>query len=221
MDYLIEMNGKKQAVLCVLLSVMIGTCMFMLSTSTVESVEDTNGYYVTLDISHYRDDVLLERQVIEDDYITRNFVYMWLNIFSGDRYADANADYRMTDIVNILRVPPTGYVYYDETTTRIRIGSGNTPVAITDYTIETPIASQFVDDVDIWYNGNEFNITADTTIVASGAYTIREAGVTIGYPDAGATARQTLMCRDVFSGISVVNGDVIILRYIFQFNVGL
>ena len=219
MDYLIELNGKKQVVLCVLLSVMIGTCMFMMSASTVQS-EDVNGYYVTLDISQYRDDVLIDRRVITDDYILRNFAHMWLEILSGDRYLDALGDYKTTDISNVLRQGTATKFYIEDSKTTIRIGTDSTPVTVNDYKLETQVLSAIVDDGATWYNGDQFNVTADATIVSDGSYTITEAGLSISKTDGGDADRHTLVCRDVFSGIAIVNGDVLVIRYIFQFNVG-
>ena len=213
------MNGKKQAVLCVLLSVMIGTCVFIVNIAPVESSVGDSGYYVTLELSHYRDDVLLEKRVIEDDYILRNFVHMWLNILSGSRYVDAFINYKTVDVDNIERTPVVSKVYFANSLPQIRLGTGNNPVAVTDYQLQTQVLSQVIDDVEQWFSGNQFNVTADTTIVSDGTYSITESGLTIALYDV-VTARQTLICRDTFSAINVINGDIIVVRYIFRFNVG-
>ena len=218
MVYLIKMNGKRQAVLCVLLSVMIGTCMFMLSTSTVEAIEERTGNYIVLDMSQYREGELIHREVIEDDYILRNYARMWLYLLSGKRMADAGVDYRMTDRVNSEKPWITSKFYVNEDEAEIRLGTGSTPVAVTDYKLQTEVLNQLVDDSSIWTSGNEFNVTYDTTIVSDGSYTITEAGISI---DTVSSSDGFLMCRDVFSGISIVNGDVLVIRYIFRFNVGL
>jgi len=221
MDYLIKMNGKKQAVLCVLLSVMIGISMFMVSASTVESINDESGFYVTLDISQYRDDVLLERRVIENDYILRNFAYLWLHMLCGDRYLDAITDYKTIDIDNVERAGKVATVFFDHDFGMIRIGTDSTPVAVTDYHLGTEAFQKVVDDAEIWYSSNEFNVTFDATIVSDGSYTITEAGLSAKYADTTSSLYHTLMNRDVFAGIAIVNGDVLVIRYIYRFNVGL
>ncbi len=222
MVYLIKMNGKRQAVLCVLISLMIGTSMFMLSISQAVPIEVKEGFYVTLDISQYRNDVLISRQVIDDDYILRNMPYLWINLLAGSRTGDAITDYKLNDIANVERT-----IHYNEIIVRpapysyIRLGTDNTAVAVTNYALGAEVLKQVVDDGHIWVSVNEFNVTADTTIISDGAYTIKEAGLSIGVSDGTGSIREILICRDVFSGITIVNADVIIIRYIFRFNVGL
>ncbi len=192
--------------------------MFMVNASTVVTTEDASGFYVTLDISQYRDDVLIDKRVVEDDYILRNLVYVVLNMLSGHRSADASADYRPSDLDNVA-VVLSSKIYLTPTYASIRLGTGVNAVAVTNYKLQTEVLSQQVDDGTIWVTGNEFNVTADTTIVSDGSYSLTEAGLVAGV-GIGAP-KYVLICRDVFAPIAVINGDVIVVRYIFRFNVGL
>ncbi len=194
--------------------------MFMLNTSQAVPSDVKEGFYVTLDISQYRDDVLISRQVIEDDYILRNMAYLWLNLLSGDRQIDANNDYKFTDVDNVLRTFHSLETSVQSSYASIRLGTGSDAVVVANYKLQTEVLSQAVDDGSIWVNGNEFNLTADATIVSDGTYGITEAGLSCGFLVAPTTMYNTLVCRDVFSAINVVSGDVIVIRYIFRFNVG-
>lgn len=218
MVYLIELNSKQHTVLCVLLSVMIGTCLFIVNFAPVESSVNNGGYYVTLELSQYRDGELLQKQVIEDDYILRNFAHMMIVPLSGDRYGDATSTYKLTDVLNVER--SMTYLYLTNTMSRVRLGTGTDAVAVTNYKLQTEVLQQVPDDANIWVSGNEFNVTTDSTIVSDASYAITEAGLSIALY-AGGDYRDTLICRDVFSPIQVANLDVIVVRYIFRFNVGL
>lgn len=196
--------------------------MFMVSASTAETIEEANGYYVTLDISQYRDDVLIDRRVITDDYILRNYAYMWLNMFAGKKYASADDDYKIVDVNNVEYAFKSISVHFGGAgvPSYVGLGTGTSPVAVTDYHLQTRVLSEVVTDSTIWVSGNEFNVTADSTLVVNGTYSITESGLIVGYGTTIGT-KMFLICRDVFDAIEVNNADVIIIRYIFRFNVGL
>ena len=180
--------------------------------------EDKRGYYVTLELYQYREGELIDKRVVEDDYILRNWVYLWLNILAGDRKAEARDDYKLIDIDNVERTFTLNKIYFNQYGGVIYLGTGSNPVAVTNYALQTEVLNQQVDDVHIWINGNQFNVTSDSTIVSDGSYTITEAGLTMGI-HLGAIY-EVLICRDVFSGINVNIDDVIVVRYIFRFNLG-
>jgi len=180
--------------------------------------EDKSGYYVTLEIYQYRDDELIDKRIVENDFILRNFVYFWLNWFSGDRYVSASSDYKLLDVDNVERKFDATQIQFIQTSAYIRMGTGTTPVAVANYKLQTEVMKQVVDDGTIWVNGNQFNVTFDSTLVSDGAYTITETGINMNVADDGDVYRQVLICRDVFSGIEIKTADVIIIRYIFRFN---
>jgi len=181
--------------------------------------EDKSGYYVTLELYQYREGELIDKRIIEDDYILRNWVYTWLNMLAGDRMGDAYNNYKLTDINNIER-SFTSKVWFSKTMDRVRLGTGTNPVAVTNYQLQTELFAQVPDDGHIWVTGNQFNVTTDATIVSDGSYSITECGLSIGIGDSVNVARDILICRDVFSPIAVNNADVIVVRYIFRFNLG-
>ena len=202
----------------IFISIILGSSLYILNNS-VEAIEDENngGYYVTLELYHYRGGELIDKRIIENDYILRNFVNMWLNILSGDRHTEARTDYKFRDITNTERTFPVSKVWFDENNAQIRLGTGANPVTVTNYKLQTEVLSQIIDDASIWVNVNQFNVTADTTIISDNSYSIKECGLSIEIADA-TTSRTTLICRDVFSAINVDNTDVIVIRYIFRFN---
>jgi len=181
--------------------------------------EDKRGYYVTLELYQYREGELIDKRIVEDDYMLRNLVHMYLLVASGYRRSDAVADYKIRDLTNIERSGKLGayaWQFYSQYTT-IMLGTGSNPVAVTDYKLQTKVLSQLVNDGHIWVVGNQFNVTGDSTIVSDGSYSITECGLSVGWNGESAVY-YALICRDVFSAISVNNGDVIVVRYIFRFN---
>jgi len=55
-------------------------------------------------------------------------------------------------------------------------------------------------------------------MISDDSYSITEAGLIIGINTYFGTSEYILICRDVFSPIAILNGDVIVVRYIFRFN---
>ena len=215
------MKTAHQITACLLISVILGSSLFYLTTpkALTDNDEDKSGYYVTLEIYQYRDGELIDKHIIEDDFILRNYAYMFINILSGERYADANNNYKVIDIDNVEH-SFTNQIYFGymhSHPAKIRLGTGTNPVAVTNYKLQTEVLNQVVDDGSIWVNGNQFNVTADSTMVSDGSYIITECGLSVGFGVSGG-ADSFLICRDVFSGITINNADVIVVRYIFRFN---
>jgi len=182
--------------------------------------EDKSGYYVTLELYQYREGELIDKRIIEDDYILRNLVHIFLLTLSGDRYGAAPARYPIYDINGVLRTghtAPGASWFFTSSTATIRLGTGSNPVSITNYALQTQVMEQVVDDGEIWITVNQFNVTADSTMIADGAYAIRECGLSSAWREVSLTP-EVLLCRDVFSAINVDAGDVITVRYIFRFN---
>lgn len=214
------MKTAHQITACLLISIILGSSLFYLTTPTAltDNDEDKSGYYVTLEIYQYREGELIDKRIIEDDFILRNWVYMWLNILSGARHNEARSDYIAKDRDNVERQFHSSKVWFQDIMGRIRLGTGTNPVAVTNYKLQTEVFAQVPDDAHIWVNGNQFNVTSDATIVSDGSYSITECGLSIFINDSTDAARDILICRDVFSPISVNNADVIVVRYIFRFN---
>jgi len=204
----------------ILISVILGSSLYVLNNNVVAlEDEDKRGYYVTLELYQYREGELIDKRVVDDDYILRNMVYMWLYALSGDRYVDVYNTYKMVDIDNVERQFDYSKIYFSRAEDRVRLGIGTNPVVVTNYALQTEVLNQKVDDGTIWVVGNQFNVTADSTIVSDGSYSISECGLSIHLYCSGGLY-SVLMCRDVFSPISVNNADVIVVRYIFRFNLG-
>jgi len=202
----------------ILISVILGSSLYMLNNNVVAlEDEDKRGYYVTLELYQYRDGELIDKRIIEDDYILRNLAYLYLHALSGDRYSDSKDNYIFIDTDN-AEFQIVTKIYFKPSYATIKLGTGTNPVAVTNYKLQTEVLSQQVDDGTIWVVGNQFNVTADSTMVSDGSYSITEAGLKIGFGEIYASPKHFLICRDVFSPISVVNADVIVVRYIFRFN---
>jgi len=222
---LTEMRNIYQYSAIILISIILGSSLYMLNNN-VEAMEDEDksGYYVTLEIYQYREGELIDKRVIEDDFILRNLVYSYLLMASGDRSLEAKANYKLIDLNNVAKILKTGFtsawMFYagGANPTSIRLGTGTNPVAVTNYKLQTEVLIQDVDDGHIWVSGNQFNVTADSTIVSDDSYSITECGLSV-YWHADSGFCTILICRDVFSPIAVNNGDVIMVRYIFRFNV--
>ena len=208
------MKTAHQITAILLISVILGSSLFYLTTpiALTDNDEDKSGYYVTLEIYQYREGELIDKHIVEDDFILRNWVYLWLNIFCGDRWSESN-DYKLQDIDNVERALPFNLWFVPEYA-KIRLGTGTNPVTVTNYKLQTEVLSLLIDDGTVWVTGNQFNVTSDMTIVSDDSYSITEAGLSIRVID-----YEYLICRDVFSPISVNLDDVIMVRYIFRFNI--
>jgi len=213
------MKTVTQLIACFLISIILGTSLYGLTTPiALPDNDNEDGYFVTLELYQYRDGELIDTRIVEDDYILRNLVYIYLLGLAGDRSVESRAAYKIIDLTNVERTgSASSGLYFTSTDARIRVGTGSNPVSISNYALQTEVMTQVVDDGKIWSNGNQFNVTADSTMVSPSAYAIRECGLSVSWFDASAF-KTVLICRDVFSAINLNAGDVLTVRYIFRFN---
>ena len=196
-------------------------CGIIISSTAINyyQPEPDEGYYVVLELEHYNPEgELLEKQVIDNDLITRQYAYMLYRGFGGlDWQEEKPFDNKDED--------GTNRNYYAQslctiagTQAKIAIGTGTDTPTISDYSLDTKVGEETVNDVRIWYNGNQMNLTIDTTFLIESSYSITETGLFTYVKGSLSSYYHMMMCRDTFNAISVDSGDTLTVRYVWVFN---
>lgn len=99
----------------------------------------------------------------------------------------------------------------------MKIGTGTTAPALSDYNVETPVESYTVTQQPVMQANINFTIAAVFTCASS--RTITEAGFFTVAKDSGGTTRNIMMWRDTFAGVTIDAGRQVTINFIVYFNV--
>lgn len=170
----------------------------------------TQSVNVILITEHYRDGELIEKQVKDDDLILDNFAKIIESAFHGYS-AIPYAKPEDAGSVGLF-----GGNNYEGSSSRIQIGTDNTAPATTDYLLIGKTYDESVEQVTFIISGNEMNVTAFCSFGITGTYGINEVGL---FYETQTDNDEIMACRDVLpSTINVVDGDVLTVKYVLQFN---
>jgi len=188
----------------------------------VSKVKETSeNFKMIAEIEVKKPDGTTVKQCVDDDIILRNYAYLLNEMFDGSNAVDR--EYTCTDGVTRTIRYDSGdpYILFRKERSRIYVGTDSTTPTITDYALGSSITYEDVTGHIIQSNGNEFNMSIVTVWNPSSSYNVREMGLTTSRNNpSDSNVYDVMICRDVFSSISVENGDTVTLRYVWVFNEG-
>jgi hypothetical protein len=178
-------------------------------------VQDSENFWsIGLGVDVTRDGEMVNTQYVENDYLLRNFAYIFMNMFRGD---SASIELRETD-GTYKGGFGTFALHFSRNTADVIVGSSDTAVALDDYALGNQVQAENVEEWYLSNISNEYNITVISNIAANADYNLKEVGIIVVLDNAD---NYYLLCRDVITTVPISTGDIITVRYVWRFNVGL
>jgi hypothetical protein len=180
---------------------------------------------VSMEAQVFRGGVLLEERVNDNDLILMNFANLTEGLFSWPN--DAALSVEMTDttgyspdflIWNGTSEETIFDVENSDAASECRVGDGSTAPTINDYNLDSDVWDMELDSSS--QDTDDFTLTY-IWVNDQGSWTWTETGLILKWwCDYGDEDYAIMLARDVFSGISVVNDDTLVVNYRFTFATG-